>query len=166
MRTVELIDLCLLNEKTLNDGGKRFPKMRVYTNLRNACEVFSSKCYEDIRKIHSESLNRGWSAELLPHEVGQMFPFEMKKDDPFAIKVLTYCMAGRIMITIKNIREDSITLVGGEDPGKNSMAGFHGIDCEIPDVALDMLEQLTHKWYLIYNKNNNRFRKEEKLTII
>lgn len=160
LTTSEMIEQVILNERLLNEGGTpRTLEMRVMSNLRNACDVFARVSFEHIRMIHSKSEVRGLSAELTPGEVGECY----------AMKILTYCMAGRIMITIKNKNEDYITLCGGEDPGENSMAGLHAIGCD-PNVALDLLEMLTNKWYLVYDnrgKNNvNKFKEDSNISIL
>lgn len=142
MTTSEMIDISIANERTLNVGGIRTDAMRIVTNLSNACSVFSDKSFKDIRKLHKKAKTRGVSAEYK------------------GIKILTWCGMGRIVVTVKNMADDStITLVGGESD-KDSMAGFHGIDCE-PNVALDMLELLTRNWFAIYDD-----RYEEKITTL
>ena len=54
MNTREMIDLVIQQERALEIGKPRTPEMRVMTNLRNACEVFSVKCYENIRLVHEK----------------------------------------------------------------------------------------------------------------
>src|ERR1035437_2998990 len=97
MITKEMIDLVLANDKALREGEPRTPEMRVFSNLRNACDIFAQTYFHNIREIHEKSDDRGHTA--------------IYKD----LKIMTYCMAGRIMVTVKNKNEDSITLVGGED---------------------------------------------------
>ncbi len=161
MTTTEMIELSLENEKALNDGRPRTQEMRIMSNLRNACDVFAQKSFEQIRKIHEKSSFRGFSAE-----------YDKFKDpgDPqhsiHGIKISTFCMAGRIMVTIKNTKNgNSVTLLGGEEKGSNQMAGLHAIDGD-PTEALDMLEALTRNWYTFYGRNGkNLFSVDKNLTI-
>lgn len=156
--THTMIGHCLDNERTLENNGSsagpgvRTPEMRAFSNLRNACEVFSTKSYGDFKKMHNdESKSRGFSAEY------------------HGIKILTYYIAGRIMITVKNKDEDYITLVGSDEDSPNSMAGFHGIGCDV-DVALDMLEIVTRGWWQIYHITNSEvitlFKTTDNLSIV
>lgn len=130
------------NYHALRNGTARSSEMRTFSNLRNACALFSQRSFKDIRTLHKqEKKERGISAV-----------FEKKDADGnilFTIKILTLCIAGRIMVTVKNEKKQSITLVGGEDKA-DSIAGFHAIDCE-PDDALDMLEILEDQWYALYD---------------
>ena len=156
MNTQEMVESVLQQERALEIGNPRTPEMRVMTNLRNACEVFSVKCYENIRLVHEkEKKSRGLSATL--EEFGPNV-------ETLRIKIMTWSGMGRIMVTIKNQFEDSITLVGGEDKG-DSIAGLHAIDCD-PDVALDMLEILTRSWYHIYDRKGKHKFVADSLTIV
>ena len=157
MTTTEMINASIANERALEPnngmGLPRTPEMRVLSNLRNACEIFAIKTYEDIKLIHKNSEERGLSAELLPHEVGE----------PFAMKILTYYIAGRIITTLSNANGDYVSLCGGEE----SIAGLHAINCD-PNIALDMLEMLTRNWYLVYDKRMkvDKFKSDKNISLV
>lgn len=140
--------------------------MRIVTNLRNACEIFSQRAFNDIRTLHeNEKKERGISAIYNKYKLDS--DGKETEEVIFSLKIMTYCMAGRIMITIKNDKDESVTLCGGEDR-KDSIAGFHGIDGN-PNVALDMLEELTECWYVLYDKrgknNTNKFTTDKQIKI-
>src|SRR5437016_1634129 len=120
MTTAEMINISLENERALEEGRPRTDAMRILSNLRNACEIFAQKSFYQIRKMHEGTSERGLSAEYDKYQDSGNPQHSIHR-----VKILTFCVAGRIMITIKNKNEDSITLVGGEDPGPNQMAGFH-----------------------------------------
>jgi hypothetical protein len=157
MRTSELTDLILKNHKCVGDMQDRTPEMRVASNIRNAADAFLTEAYENIRQIHSKSRVRGWTADFLPGEI-----------DKSGMKIMTYCVMGRVVITIKNPSEDSITLIGPEEKSKVK-PGLQSIDCP-PDVALDMLEVLTSKWYMAYSDRGltkiNKFKEDKKTCIV
>ncbi len=152
MTTSEMCDLSVHNYRALESGTPRTQAMRQLTNLRNACDIFAQRSFEDIRTVHKTAKTRGVSAEAI------------------GFKIMTYAMCGRICITIRQIgnEENYISLQGGED-SVDSIAGLHGIYCE-PDKALDWLEVITDKWYKFYDKrganNVNLFKDDEKLSIV
>lgn len=166
MVTSEMMEISMQNYYALRNGTPRTSEMRTYSNLRNACAIFSHRAFQDIRSLHKEERKeRGISAVYNKYKNDA----DGKPTDEilFFIKIMTYCIAGRIMVTIKNEKEDSITLVGGEDD-VDSIAGFHAIDCD-PDVALDMLEILEDEWYTLYDKrganNINKFKIDKQIKI-
>jgi len=141
LTTNKMMDLTIDNERSLEKNISRSPDMRNLSNLRNACDAFSMTSYRNIQSLHNASTARGISAEYC------------------GIKILTYCLAGRIIVTLTNSTGDFVSLVGHEsddttDNPQNGMAGLHGIDCDI-DVALDMLEVVTRYWWRLYHTQNS-----------
>ena len=162
MVTNEMMEISMQNYYALRNGTTRTPEMRTYSNLRNACAIFSQRAFQDIRTLHKEEKKeRGISAVF--EKTSEENPDKIL----FTVKVMTYCIAGRIMVTIKNEKEDSITLVGGEDD-VDSIAGFHAIDCD-PDIALDMLEILEENWFSLYDNrrvnNTTKFKVDKQIQI-
>lgn len=147
-----MIDFTIENERVLEAGEPRTLNMIMLANLSNACDVFSYKAFTDIRKLCQETKQRGLKATVNK------------------ITVLTYVMAGRIMITLSDeYTQDSVTLLGSEDGDPDDhqygMAGLHGIDGNY-DKALDMLEIVTRNWYQYYsNKDTHLFKNPNNISI-
>lgn len=150
MTTSEMIDLSVKRQMAFHNGDTFTPEMRVLTNLSNACDDFSRTCFHDIRKIHkAEKKERGLSATYVKYKKDK----EGNKTEEIAytIKVLTFVVAGRILVTLKNEKDESVTICGGEDD-QDAIGGLHGIDCDNPDTALDMLTIMSYNWYSLYDK--------------
>lgn len=146
--TSELIDLIMHNSRTVESNSIRTAEMRTVTNLQNAAQVFSEKSFRDIRKICNKSKSRGLKATF---------------ND---VTIMLYSMAGRIMVTLRDKNDNTVTLVGGEEdsPRSNQMAGLHTMFGET-DCALDMLETATHFWYKFNDGNTTLFKEDKEVAI-
>lgn len=133
-------------------------EMRTLTNINNAIDVFAAKAFGDIIKMETmfkESKSRGFSAELKKSEVG------------INITVMLYFIMGRIVVTLKNEHDNTITILGSSSP--NSKPGLQGINCS-GDQALDMLELVTSNWKMLFDDRKKilqtRFKKDLSISII
>jgi hypothetical protein len=154
MTTKEMLNICIEDERALNQGKERTSEMRILQNLRNACDVFSHKTWSHIRNLYQSSQERGFIAILNPNGLAKTYvmgeEIEVKKE---TLKIMTYYIASRITITVKNENGDYITLMGADDDSSKSRAGLHAIGCDV-DVALDMLENITRDWCKIKDNFN------------
>lgn len=133
MDTREMLDLVIRHER-----GEYNPKIEQWVNLSNAADVFAFKAYKDIKRKHSRTNKRGFS-----------FSVETSRGK---FTILTYEVAARIMITIRDEKDqNSVSLVGSTD--RDNIAGLHAIHGSVKK-AISMLDYFTQQWYTVKLKSN------------
>ncbi len=124
----------------LHERGEWNDDIKDWANVVNAAEVLSSRIFDKVIKAHDNSRERGLSSKGHPY------------------KLLTYEVAARILVTIKDENnENTITIIGtdviGSSTGIQSMYGS-------VDKIIQMLDYFIHHYHSI------KFEEDKKISIV
>ncbi len=123
-----------------HERGEWNDDIKDWVNVVNAAEVLSSRIFNKVIQAHNNSSVRGLSSKGHPY------------------KLLTYEVASRILLTIKDIEdENTITIIGTDV--KDSSTGIQSTYGSV-DKIIQMLDYFTHKHYSI------KFEEDKKITIL
>lgn len=127
--TSKMLDCAILNER-----GENNDEIRTYRNIRNAAEIFAIKAFLSVINANLTISGRSLSDEVDSN------------------KIMTYCVAGRIMVTLQH-GDNTVSIVGADDPKSKNRAGLQSANGDVDEI-LDVLEFFTSNWYKVKLKEN------------